>query len=264
MSLYNSKWEKRWVSLERHQGSTNYQLTFFADVIAGNVPVQLIQAATLQSYQWTISVLENDQDLSKNTTTEKKNDMNNSIGAASPKNTVKNRLLNLSRGRFRSKKTMATKDSLSLSSSSSLLSASSQSLKAKDQKNWKWTLTNVDHVDGKETGESFLFAASSEQERTKWLRAISNAVHGASPKSKGNGNGKNDILQVHSKEDGETTKKIIEEKNDSATNAFDVHIQSVSNSSAGLIKKKSTMVGVSQALKRPMIPRGKRRNPGRK
>ena len=155
MSLYNSKWEKRWVSLERHQGSTNYQLTFFADVIAGNVPVQLIQAATLQSYQWTISVLENDQDLSKNTTTEKKNVMNNSIGAASPKKSVKNRLLNMSRGRFRSKNTMATKDSLSLSSSSSsLLSSSSQSLKVKDQKNWKWTLTNVDHVDGQETGES--------------------------------------------------------------------------------------------------------------
>ena len=265
MSLYNSKWEKRWVSLERHQGSTNYQLTFFADVIAGNVPVQLIQAATLQSYQWTISVLENDQDLSKNTTTEKKNVMNNSIGAASPKKSVKNRLLNMSRGRFRSKNTMATKDSLSLSSSSSsLLSSSSQSLKVKDQKNWKWTLTNVDHVDGQETGESFLFAASSEQERTKWLRAISNAVHDASSKRKGNGNGKNDILQVHSKEDGETTKRKIEEKNDSATNAFDVHIQSVSNSSAGLIKKKQTMVGVSQALKRPMIPRGKRRNPGRK
>merc|ERR1712195_460887 len=191
--------------------------------------------------------------------------MNNSIGAASPKKSVKNRLLNMSRGRFRSKNTMATKDSLSLSSSSSsLLSSSSQSLKAKDQKNWKWTLTNVDHVDGKEMGESFLFAASSEQERTKWLRAISNAVHGASPKRKGNGNGKNDILQVHSKEDGETTKRKIEDKNDSATNAFDVHIQSVSNSSAGLVKKKQTMVGVSQALKRPMIPRGKRRNPGRK
>jgi hypothetical protein len=56
-STKKRKWEKRWVSLKRHPGTEYHQLTLFADIMNGGVPVQLVHGVSLQPYQWTIAVL---------------------------------------------------------------------------------------------------------------------------------------------------------------------------------------------------------------
>ena len=56
-SSKTAKWERRWMSLEQHQGSTHHQLTMFAEVISGNIPIQVSALLLLSRYFVLLSLL---------------------------------------------------------------------------------------------------------------------------------------------------------------------------------------------------------------
>ena len=145
-----------------------------------------------------------------------------------------------------------------------------------------------------------MFAASSETERTTWVRAMSKAIHNDGGDGDGNGgiggiaggndgNGGNGGRESWAKQQTETTDvaqslagmKIQQgggkknAQNNAASNAFDLHLNNLlsqnnniggggSDSGGGGSRSSPDVASPQPVLKRPVIPRGKRRTPGKR
>ena len=146
------------------------------------------------------------------------------------------------------------------------------------------------HVNGIDGGDCLLFAASSESEREKWIRAISKAIHS------NNNNDKNTTCtdggatnvrrhQQHqtSIQDSTSPTKLsasaVGKRKSAASAAFDLHLNNIlsknipttSTTTISTETKQaatpfqatlSSMTNVLQTSK-PIIPRGQRRKPGK-
>ena len=164
-------------------------------------------------------------------------------------------------------------------------------------KKWRWTvLSSSSSLEG----ECLMFAASSETERTTWVRAMSKAIHNDGGDGDGNGGiggmggidgigGGNGGRESWAKQQAETTDvaqslagmKIQQgggkknAKNSAASNAFDLHLNNLlsqnnniggggSDSGGGGSRSSPDVASPQPVLKRPVIPRGKRRTPGKR
>jgi hypothetical protein len=130
--------------------------------------------------------------------------------------------------------------------------SSPQSKSASHSTLWRWSLTQASTLANGSTTmwDKFTFAASSEGERKKWLRAISSAVHAT--------------VSLSSSTNPNTKNTDMAREDDVATSAFDLHVMAVSSSAKNKATNGNILSGSTlktSAVSRPMIPRGKRRLP---
>jgi hypothetical protein len=169
-------------------------------------------------------------------------------------------------------------------------------------KKWRWTVLSSSSSSSSSL-EGLMFAASSETERTTWVRAMSKAIHNDGGDGDGTGGiggiggmggidgigGGNGRRESWAKQQAETTDvaqslagmKIQQgggkknAKNSAASNAFDLHLNNLlsqnnniggggSDSGGGGSRSSPDVASPQPVLKRPVIPRGKRRTPGKR